>query len=180
MIMGLSVPPDLGYNTWEKGVPMIIAPDVVARFWEKVERSDGCWLWKAACTGNGYGAFKIRGRQWAAHQVSYLLHHGQIADGLWVLHSCDTPRCVNPDHLSLGTPAQNSQERDGRGRGNKRPYDRSGEANPKLRISEDQARTIIARLAQGECGADIGRDMGIAYHIVSDIRNKRSWGYLPR
>jgi hypothetical protein len=92
------------------------------RFWEKVDRRgpDQCWLWTAALTGNGYGVIRLDTHlpRVQAHRASWMLSNGPIPDGLWVLHRCDTPRCVNPAHLFLGTRADNVQDMIAKGRQN--------------------------------------------------------------
>ena len=82
------------------------------RFWSKVDKgeSGGCWLWTACTHSFGYGLFAFRGKQKRAHRVAWVFANGEIADGLCVLHKCDTPGCVNPDHLFLGTRADNTQD----------------------------------------------------------------------
>lgn len=92
--------------------------DPLLRFWEKVDKSGDCWLWTAHVAGsNGYGQFAITHiRMTMAHRFSYELHYGAIPDGLKVLHSCDTPRCVRPDHLFLGTNADNTADMFAKGR----------------------------------------------------------------
>lgn len=79
------------------------------RFWQKVAVAgpDECWLWTSNTNGR-YGTFAMDGRtRTGAHRVSFLLHHGPIPDGLYVLHSCAVPRCVNPAHLRAGTQVEN-------------------------------------------------------------------------
>lgn len=80
------------------------------RFWNKVEKTDGCWLWTASTFTDGYGKFKFDGKNRRAHRMSWIMENGEIPDGMVVLHSCDTPLCVNPAHLSLGTPKDNTQD----------------------------------------------------------------------
>lgn len=89
------------------------------RFWAKVNRreSDECWEWQGSRLPAGYGRIAIGGRRnQYAHRLSYELHHGVMPDGMWVLHRCDNPPCVNPAHLYLGTPSANMQDCAGRGR----------------------------------------------------------------
>lgn len=77
------------------------------RFWAKVERSDGCWLWTGGLR-RGYGVVVIAQRRLAAHRVAYEWCVGPVPSGLFVLHSCDTPSCVRPDHLRVGTHEENT------------------------------------------------------------------------
>ncbi len=76
----------------------------------------GCWIWTGAKNQDGYGATSLRGVHMAAHRASFLLYRGPIRDGLQVRHSCDTPACVNPNHLELGTHIDNMQDMTDRGR----------------------------------------------------------------
>lgn len=89
---------------------------------ERFDRSytvaeSGCWLWSGVPRGaNGYGVLKVEGAPMAAHRYSYTKHHGPIPGGLFVLHRCDTPLCVNPAHLFLGTDQDNSDDKVQKGR----------------------------------------------------------------
>jgi hypothetical protein len=85
---------------------------VEVRFWRFVDMTGECWLWTGAKSGpNGYGKIGIDGtRTRSAHRVSFELSFGPIPKGLWVLHSCDNPSCVNPTHLYLGDRAQNMRD----------------------------------------------------------------------
>lgn len=85
------------------------------RFWAKVEKGPDCWEWKAF-RNKGYGKFTYNGRMYLAHRLSWILTNGPIPDGLGVLHSCDNPPCVNPDHLFLGTQLDNMRDASNKGR----------------------------------------------------------------
>ena len=90
------------------------AKSIEERFWTKVDikHPDECWIWKAGKGSKGendYGYFS-KGKETFAHRVSYILTYGPIPQGLYVLHNCDTPSCVNPYHLRLGTHIDNVRD----------------------------------------------------------------------
>lgn len=81
------------------------------RFWQKVDKTANCWVWIGGRTSWGYGSIAIRhGYMKNTHRVSWEIHYGSIPKGMCVLHSCDNPPCVRPDHLFLGTLKDNSQD----------------------------------------------------------------------
>lgn len=96
------------------------AINAIVRFKAFVAKvSSGCEEWQSTLNQAGYGKFYFEGRQVVASRVSYLLFKGDIPRGGWVLHHCDNPKCVNPDHLYLGTAKENARDREARGRGMK-------------------------------------------------------------
>lgn len=93
---------------------------VEERFWEKVEKLTDCWVWTAGTDDKGYGRIlnkrKEHGGETRAHRLSWILHNGPIPTGLYVLHKCDNPPCVRPDHLFLGTNLDNMRDMKEKGR----------------------------------------------------------------
>jgi len=140
------------------------------RFEDKVFYSpDGCWYWIGDMSGgSAYGAITIGGKRCRAHRVSYMIYNGDITDDLHVMHSCDNPLCVNPDHLSLGTHLQNRADSAVKGR--------SGNNNKKLSI--EQVREIKLRLSMGESNSSVGRLYGIHESSVRRIRHGLSFRYV--
>lgn len=85
-----------------------------------ISKTDGCWKWLASKDRDGYGNFKIDGKVFRAHRISFELFNGEIPPGKLVCHTCDTPNCVNPDHLFLGTDLDNSNDKIAKGRDGQR------------------------------------------------------------
>ncbi len=77
----------------------------------------GCWIWMRACTGKGYGQIRVSNVCYLTHRLSWEIHNGEIPEGMFVLHRCDVPPCLNPNHLFLGTAAQNMEDMWRKGRG---------------------------------------------------------------
>lgn len=86
------------------------------RFWNKVNKTDTCWLWTGCTNGIGYGLIRIDTKLYSTHRFSYELHFGKIPVGIHVLHSCDNPLCVNPEHLFLGNQKDNMRDMMNKGR----------------------------------------------------------------
>lgn len=92
-------------------------PSLAERFARFVQKSDGCWLWTGAKKATGYGFIRVVGvGMRGAHRIAYELANGPIPEGMVVRHTCDNPRCVRPDHLIVGTVADNVRDCAERGR----------------------------------------------------------------
>lgn len=90
------------------------------------EPNSGCWLWTGSLNRFGYGKFYARGASWLAHRFSYELRIGPVPEQLHVCHKCDVTQCVNPDHLFLGTHADNMRDKSLKGRSRTGTGDRHG------------------------------------------------------
>jgi hypothetical protein len=86
------------------------------RFWAYVQKTASCWVWTGTQSDNGYGRIWGKGRHIKAHRFSWELHNGPIPEGMHVCHKCDTPACVNPEHLFLGTASDNMRDMVAKGR----------------------------------------------------------------
>ena len=145
----------------------------VHRFWPKVNKTDGCWLWTGTTSAFGHGNIRRTGsnRPVGAHRFSYELHHGAIPDGLWVLHRCDNPRCVRPDHLFLGTPKDNMQDMASKGRSG----GQIGEAHHHAKLTK---LAVLAILGDKRPHAEIARDYNISSSYVCMIKQRRRWAHV--
>lgn len=145
-------------------------PNQYTRFLSKVT-ADGfsqssCWRWSGASKGNGYGNFSMNGQAIQAHRAAYILFVGHIPDGLDVCHTCDLRHCVNPDHLFLGTRAENMSDMRSKGRG-------AGGCRKHLR--EEQIQEIMLRLSSGHSPRKISTSMDVNYHTITAIRRGASY-----
>ncbi len=94
-----------------------LLPAIINRFWSKVEKSEGCWIWTSGKFDDGYGKFTIKGvKTWRAHRLAWFIEFGVISENLCVLHKCDNPPCCRPSHLFTGTNLENTQDASSKGR----------------------------------------------------------------
>lgn len=145
------------------------------------EPNSGCWLWEGAADKNGYGCVKAlprHRRDRRAHRVSWAIYRGDIPSGLCVLHKCDTPACVNPDHLFLGTQSDNNADMTRKGRhrgwGNGQPL-LAGASHPLAKLTE----TLIQEIRSDTRGKTIiTKDHGISRSLVYRIKKRKTWKHI--
>lgn len=148
--------------------------DLIHRFWSKVKKTDTCWIWKAGKKGGGYGSFYYKGHRISASRFSYILHYGEVSDELEVLHKCDNPPCVRPDHLRAGNHLENMQDMAAKRRGGSNPNTR-GETNPTAKLKLLDVIVIRVRLAKGDKHRDIARDYHVARTTITAINQGKNW-----
>ena len=141
------------------------------RFLAKVSpREDGCWIWTGLVRPDGYGATRFEGREQGAHRVAWKLFRGKIGPGISVCHKCDVRTCVNPEHLFLGTPAQNAQDMRAKGRNH------TGEKHRSAKLTLNQVRRIKAMLAEDKMYmSEIAREFGVSETTIRAIKSGRTW-----
>ncbi len=149
--------------------------DPLERFWSKVQKTDGCWLWTASCYAGGYGAFCVKwdGRFQCknAHRWAWILNFGDIPEDIHVLHKCDNRKCVRLDHLFLGTPNDNIQDMISKGR----------ERHPANKLTPESVLEIFRLVSSGVTNKHVGKQFGITDDMVSLIIRRKAWKsvYIP-
>lgn len=154
------------------------------RFWNKVNKDtkSGCWEWTAGQFPFGYGAIWINeiGNNELAHRYSWKLHNGEIPDGMFICHHCDNPKCVNPDHLFLGTADDNIKDAAKKNRTNKP----KGEAHPKHKLTKGQVKLIKKEYNEIPYGykkdykISKAKEYGVTYWAISDVVYNRRWTHV--
>lgn len=142
----------------------------------------GCWLWTDAPDRYGYGRLGVGKRAMKAHRLSYECYRGPIPDGLCVCHRCDTPSCVNPQHLFLGTPAENTADMTAKGRRRQvAPYNPCrGRGKPGSRLNDDVVAQLRARVAAGEKlhQGNEARRLGVVQSVLSRAIRGVTWKHV--
>lgn len=135
---------------------------------------NGCWEFTGGCDKDGYGKISVLGITIPAHRASYDLCKGDIPKDIKVLHSCDNPPCINPDHLYLGTAQDNSDDMVNKGRTNGPKGSRQGQA----KLNEDAVIIIRQLLNEGYSQREIARRFDVTQGAIYLIKHNKRWNHL--
>lgn len=145
-----------------------------SRLLSKIEiAASGCWNYLGLLQPNGYGIFGHHGKSSLAHRAAYSIYKGEIPDGLQVCHTCDNRKCVNPDHLFLGTQTDNEQDKVSKGRGSK------GEKRPLAKHTDEEISELKSRIRKGESVPKLAKEYGIPQPNVYKIKYGKLWRHVP-
>lgn len=170
------------YKSTRPGKHGPVPRPVAERFWEKVDRRgpDECWPWTAGMMPNGYGKFGEReGATTTAHRMAWLLARGPIPPGLVVCHRCDARSCCNPEHLWLGTPADNQGDMRAKGRHRYVLPRVRGEQHGRSKLRDVDVIDIRARVTWGYSVHEIASRYGVAPTTIYRIVRRELWTHLP-
>ena len=134
-------------------------------FWLRVNKTETCWMWTGAKIPRGYGNFLCQRKRVYAHRYSYEIHIGPITEGLFVLHRCDQPACVNPEHLFLGTHLDNMRDMRIKGRA------------PSTKLSAEDVLQI-RELSKTLTPAEIAMRFTVSDTAIRKILTRRSWDHI--
>lgn len=142
----------------------------------KMPHHKGCWMWRGSLSkSTGYGKFSFLHGTYLAHRVSWMLFRGLIPEGLFILHKCDNPPCVNPDHLFLGTHAENMRDMLEKGRGNRKITTGSfafGEEHRMSLLSNEQVSFIRT---SDKSYVELAKILGVSAQVVGDAGRGRTY-----
>lgn len=156
----------------DKPVPQSLVESQSERFWRNVQKADGCWIWTGGRNARGYGKFYINCGGYLAHRVSYALARGSVPEDKCVMHKCDNPPCVNPDHLELATVRMNMHDMYAKRRAC------VGSRSHHAKLNEDQVLQIRIRHNSGEKTGDLAREFGVASSVIGMAVTGRKWKHV--
>lgn len=142
-----------------------------ARFWARVDIPEGagCWEWRGPLTPGGYGHARLAdsARPHTAHRVSYMYTKGEIPEGMVILHRCDNPRCVNPEHLRPGTQKENLEDMTNKGR--RVAKGACGQDNPSAKLTDVETLDIFRSALLGERRKQLAKNFNVSVAQVNRI-----------
>ena len=148
-------------------------------FWERVEAQtiiddNGCHIFTGSKDDCGYGRIHKDKKLVRVHRVVYEKIHGWIAKGLVIMHSCDNPACINPEHLSSGTHTDNMQDMSKKNR----KYVHIGSSHGMAKLTETDIPIIRKRLFNGDTCISIAKDYEVSEGMIRHIKNNRAWRHV--
>ena len=136
---------------------------------------DGCMEWTGGRAKAGYGCTSHGGENWTTHRLAFALANGDLLPGLCVMHRCDNPACINPDHLFAGTKGDNVADMVAKGR----KVTARGEAAGRARLTEADVLDIRRRHAAGESLRELGSCYGVSHVAILNVVKRRTWSHVP-
>lgn len=136
-----------------------------------VNEGNGCWEWLGHLDKGGYGHIGFKGKVLGAHRFSWQTYKGKIPKGMDVLHTCDNPRCVNPDHFWLGTQTDNNLDRDRKGRHRAL----RGVNNPRSKLNDEKAFEIRWLAASGHKQRDLAKQYGVSQRTIACVIHHKTY-----
>lgn len=150
-------------------------PDVLDRFWSKVDRSGECWTWTGYRKPKGYGQFAVHtGATMEAHRFIDYVMNGPHEPGECTLHKCDNRACVRPSHLWRGTNYDNVQDMIQKNRARKA----IGERAPRTKLTPDQVRAVVRKYEQGATITNLSREFCVARQSIMGILSGKNWSHV--
>lgn len=152
-------------------MPRLLTPAEFSTRYE-INEHTGCWEWKGKLGHGGYAYVKTKGKHHGAHRFSYMLRHGTIPKGMVVCHSCDNTKCVNPDHLFLGTQKDNLQD------AARKERISCGERRPEAVLTEKAVREIRSLWLQGYKYQHLAERYGVRMEAIGKVIRGERWKHM--
>ena len=160
--------------------PSYLSQRHIERFWSRVEKSAGCWRWvggvqRRASGATSYGVFCVGKARILAHRLAVMIDGRDLGPDQVVMHTCDNPQCVRPDHLRVASQRENLADMWAKGRGKRRRFD-LGIKHHNAKLTPELVAALLAARAEGATFKALGERYGINPSTAHDICAGRTWG----